>query len=132
MTRHVQLVIYLAAMLCSEAAFSQSSPREVTGSGEAVVSTVPVADVYVSSNVYASNPRIYAYGAASNGKLTAVPGSPFTAAIAYGGSLAVNAKYLFATNGSISLHSGLRPMACFIMLPRATRKDLINPIVVGR
>ncbi len=99
MTRHVQLVIYLAAMLCSEAAFSQSSPREVTGSGEAVVSTVPVADVYVSSNVYASNPRIYAYGAASNGKLTAVPGSPFTAAIAYGGSLAVNAKYLFATNG---------------------------------
>ena len=36
-----------------------------------MVSTAPVAYVYVSSNVYASNPEIYAYGAASNGKLTA-------------------------------------------------------------
>jgi hypothetical protein len=99
MTRHVQLVVCLAAMLCTEAAFSQESPTEIEGSSEAVVSTAPVAYVYVSSNVYASNPRIYAYGAASNGKLTAVAGSPFTAAIAYGGSLAVNAKYLFATNG---------------------------------
>ncbi|MGA9509835.1 MAG: hypothetical protein WBV55_14565 [Candidatus Sulfotelmatobacter sp.] len=99
MTRHVQLVVCLAAMLCTEAAFSQESPTEVEGSSEAVVSTAPVAYVYVSSNVYASNPRIYAYATASNGKLTAVAGSPFTAAIAYGGSLAVNAKYLFATNG---------------------------------
>jgi hypothetical protein len=99
MTRHAQLVVCLAAMLCTEAAFSQAAPIEVKSSSEAVVSTAPVAYVYVSSNVYASNPRIYAYGAASNGKLTAVAGSPFSAAIAYGGSLAVNAKYLFATNG---------------------------------
>jgi hypothetical protein len=97
MTRHVQLVVCLAAMLFTETAFSQGplSSTEVRGS----VSTAPAAYVYVSSNVYASNPRIYAYAAASNGKLTAVAGSPFTAAIAYGGSLAVNAKYLFATNG---------------------------------
>jgi hypothetical protein len=84
-------------MLFTETAFSQGplSSTEVRGS----VSTAPAAYIYVSSNVYASNPRIYAYAAASNGKLTAVAGSPFTAAIAYGGSLAVNAKYLFATNG---------------------------------
>ncbi|MFZ0537658.1 MAG: hypothetical protein WAM47_12370, partial [Candidatus Sulfotelmatobacter sp.] len=86
MTRHVQLAVCLAAMLCTEAAFSQASPNEVKGSGEAVVSTAPVAYVYVSSNVDASNPEIYAYGAAANGKLTAVAGSPFAAAIAYGGS----------------------------------------------
>jgi hypothetical protein len=84
-------------MLFTETAFSQGplSSTEVGGS----VSTAPAAYVYVSSDVFASNPRIYAYAAASNGKLTAVAGSPFTAAIAYGGSLAVNAKYLFATNG---------------------------------
>lgn len=99
MTRHVQLVVCLAVMLCTEAAFSQAFPTELTNSREAAVSTAPVAYVYVSSSVYASSPRIYAYGAASNGKLTAVAGSPFSAAIAYGGSLAVNAKYLFATNG---------------------------------
>ena len=96
MTRHVQIVVCLAAMLCSEAAFSQAESK---ASLEAVISTAPVAYVYVSSNVYGSNPRINAYGVAANGKLTAVAGSPFTAAIAYGGPLAVNAKYLFATNG---------------------------------
>lgn len=99
MTRHVQLVVCLAVMLCMEAAFSQAFPAEVTSGSEAAVSKAPVAYVYVSSNIFASNPEIYAYGAASNGKLTAVAGSPFPAAIAYGGSLAVNAKYLFATNG---------------------------------
>ncbi|MFZ0292730.1 MAG: hypothetical protein WAL52_03940 [Candidatus Sulfotelmatobacter sp.] len=99
MSRHVQIVVCLAVMLCAAAAFSQTSPSEIKSSSEAAVSAAPVAYVYVSSNVYASNPQIYAYGAASNGKLTAVAGSPFSAAIAYGGSLAVNAKYLFATNG---------------------------------
>jgi WD40 repeat protein len=102
-------------MLFTETAFSQGplSSTEVRGS----VSTAPAAYVYVSSNVYASNPRIYAYAAASNGKLTAVAGSPFTAAIAYGGSLAVNTKYLFATNGvdissfSVASNGGLRRVA---------------------
>ncbi|MGC2257174.1 MAG: hypothetical protein WA594_02650 [Candidatus Sulfotelmatobacter sp.] len=99
MTRHVQVVVCLAVLLCTAPAFSQASPSEINNRSEAVVSTAPVAYVYVSSNVYGSNPEIYAYGAGSNGKLTAVAGSPFAAAIAYGGSLAVNAKYLFATNG---------------------------------
>jgi hypothetical protein len=102
-------------MLFTETAFSQGplSSTEVRGS----VSTAPAAYIYVSSNVYASNPRIYAYAAASNGKLTAVAGSPFTAAIAYGGSLAVNTKYLFATNGvdissfSVASNGGLRRVA---------------------
>jgi WD40 repeat protein len=46
-----------------------------------------------------------------------VAGSPFTAAIAYGGSLAVNTKYLFATNGvdissfSVASNGGLRRVA---------------------
>jgi hypothetical protein len=95
MTRHVPVFVCLAAMLCTEAALCQVSSTQVKGS----VSSAPVAYVYISSSVYASNPRIYAYGAASDGKLTSVTGSPFTAAIAYGGSLAVNEKYLFATNG---------------------------------
>jgi hypothetical protein len=95
MTRHVQLVVCLAAMLFTQAALSQVSSTEVKGS----VSTAPAAYVYISSNVYASNPRIYAYGADADGQLTTVTGSPFTAAIAYGGSMAVNGKYLFATNG---------------------------------
>ena len=45
MTRHVQLVVCLVVMLCTEAAFSQAS-SEVKGNSEAAVSTVPAAYVY--------------------------------------------------------------------------------------
>jgi hypothetical protein len=56
----------------------------------------PVAFVYVSSNPSGNTHQINAYTAASNGELTAVPGSPFPANVS---EMAVNGKYLFGTDG---------------------------------
>lgn len=57
----------------------------------------PVAFVYVSSSPSGNTHQINAYSAASNGQLTAVPGSPFPANVY---QMAVNGKYLFGTDGT--------------------------------
>jgi hypothetical protein len=59
------------------------------------------------AQIYASTPtEIYAFDAASDGRLTKVPGSPFqggkNAAL---GSMAVNGQYLFVVNGNGTLGS---------------------------
>jgi hypothetical protein len=61
------------------------------------VNPAPDAYVYVSAKPdNTGNVEIYAYGAASDGTLTAVPGSPFAAST---GVQATNGKYLFGSNG---------------------------------
>jgi 6-phosphogluconolactonase (cycloisomerase 2 family) len=57
----------------------------------------PVAYVYVSGGTYKTS-EIYAYKAASDGKLTSVTGSPFRASVDLG--MALNQKYLFTTDGT--------------------------------
>jgi hypothetical protein len=97
MTRSVQLFVCLIATLCTEAAFAQVAPTEADGSVSAATSSSPVAYVYVSSSPSGNKNKIDAYSAASDGKLTPVAGSPFSAKVQY---MAVNGKYLFGTNGS--------------------------------
>jgi hypothetical protein len=84
MTRYIKFVCSVAA-LCTAVGFAQDAP-----------SSSPVAFVYVSSAVNQNSYEISAFAAASNGKLTRVSGSPFSADVQ---NMAVNGKYLFGTNG---------------------------------
>jgi hypothetical protein len=65
-----------------------SSPTETQHS-----STTPAAYVYVSSSPSSGKYQINGYSAASNGKLTAISGSPFSASGPY--YMAVNGKWMF-------------------------------------
>lgn len=83
----------LGATLCA-AATLESDPKS------------PVAWVYVSSSIgnTAVN-EVYGFDAASNGKLTPIPGSPFAADV---DSIALNGTYLFGTKrGGIYIDSYL-------------------------
>jgi WD40 repeat protein len=104
MTRHRKLVICLIAMLSAEVAFSQAASTEGNGGVLVGPSSSPVAYVYVSSSPSSNKNEINAYNAAANGKLAPVKGSPFSAATGYDGSMAVNGKHLFLTNG-VSIYS---------------------------
>jgi len=84
MTRRLQFFACLFATLCTGLAFAQDNSA-----------ASPVAFVYVSSNPGGNSPQINAFAAASNGKLTPVSGSPFSANVQ---GMAVNGKYLFATD----------------------------------
>ena len=64
-------------------------------------STSPVAYVYVSSSPGNRKYQIKAYSASSNGKLSVIPGSPFSAKGAY--YMAVNGKWMFGSRGLDSL-----------------------------
>jgi len=67
------------------------SPTEVSDSTQATAS--PAAYVYVSSYSSSTNTnRIYGYAAASNGSLTAIPGSPFPYNVNY---MALTGSWLF-------------------------------------
>jgi hypothetical protein len=81
----------LSTFASSVLAFSQVTPSLTESATQ-----IPVAFVYVSSNPSANNYEINAYAAAPNGKLTSIPSSPFSTNVQY---MAVNGKYLFATNG---------------------------------
>ena len=85
MTRHFQFVACLFATLCTGLAFAQDNSTNS-----------PVAFVYVSSSSSANHYEINAFTSDANGKLTRVDGSPFPANVQ---NMAVNAKYLFGTNG---------------------------------
>lgn len=85
---------FLSATLCTAAALAQ-----VTTEGSSPIpdsadppSSSPVAYVYASTGS-----DIAGYSAASNGKLTSIPGSPFSANVGY---LAGNGKYLFGSTTS--------------------------------
>jgi hypothetical protein len=92
MKRRIRFVACLTATLCAAVAFGQiaSSPRDGIREG------MSVAFVYVTSNPSSDTLEINAYGAAFNGRLTTVPGSPFSSGAQ---NLAANRKYLFGTNG---------------------------------
>src|SRR5258708_26474344 len=75
----------------------------------AQTTTSPVAYVYVSSaNGTTGISDIYAFSAEPNGRLAAVPGSPFADQVS---SMAVNGKYLYGagTNGNFIEAYFIRP-----------------------
>jgi hypothetical protein len=79
-----------AVLASSQVASSQ------TDIGNTVQVTSPVAYVYVTSSPGGSANQINAYAAASNGGLSAVPGSPFSSPVNY---IALNGGWLFGTDG---------------------------------
>src|ERR1700680_217198 len=97
MTRYIAVVVCLIATLCTEVAFAQLTSSQTGASVQARTSGSPVAFVYVSSSPRGNNFEINAFSAASNGELTPVQGSPFSADVQ---GMAVNGKYLFGTNGT--------------------------------
>jgi hypothetical protein len=87
----------LGATLCTAAALAQASPErtDATADKRSPASTSPVAWVYVSSAIgNGGRSEIFAYDAASNGRLTPITGSPFADDVS---QLAVNGKYLFGS-----------------------------------
>jgi hypothetical protein len=80
---------YATAVLASAQAPSSQIDSASQGSAS------PVAYVYVSSYIGSKTYEIKGYAAASNGSLTAIPGSPFKYSVA---SLALNGKWLFGVD----------------------------------
>lgn len=78
---------------------AQAVPAQESYSTAASPTNSPAAYVYVMSVSSSNKGNIYAYSAASTGRLMPVAGSPFSTDLAYGGSIAGNRKYLFATDG---------------------------------
>lgn len=79
----------LCAVLCTATALAQASPEPDTTS----TTTGPSDWVYVSSQIGTTGKTdVYAFTAASDGKLTSISGSPFPADLS---SMAVNGLYLF-------------------------------------
>jgi len=93
MTRYVQLVVCIIAMLCTGVAVAQHTSTQLDPNVQA---SSPAAFVYVSSSPSNNRYQINAFSAASDGKLTPVSGSPFSANVQ---NMAVNDQYLFGTNG---------------------------------
>jgi hypothetical protein len=101
----------LTLALCADAAFAQLEAAPV----DSKPASPAVAYIYVASSKTAAVNHIYAFAAAPDGKLTAVPDSPFPANVA---SMAVNGKYLFGADPahvyihtfSIEPDGGLKPM----------------------
>lgn len=90
------LAASLAATLCTGTSIAASSDTATAST----TTSSPVAFIYVTSNYTGHINKIYGYAAASNGKLTAVPYSPFTHDVA---QMAVNGKYLFATGNNSTI-----------------------------
>jgi 6-phosphogluconolactonase (cycloisomerase 2 family) len=96
MMRNLSLAC-LGATLCTAAALAQAPlPRTTSDTDSSTTSTSsPVAWVYVSSSIGSGGKsEIFAYDAASNGKLTPIAGSPFADDVSW---LSVNGKYLFGS-----------------------------------
>jgi hypothetical protein len=90
--------ICLMTVLCTPAAFVQLTSTPSRAQTPNAIGSAPVAYVYVSSNPNGSSTNeINALAAATNGKLTPVPGSPFRDDVT---SMASNGKYLFASTRS--------------------------------
>jgi hypothetical protein len=90
--------MFQAAMLCAIAGCAQLATSQTNTDSQAAATSGPVAYVYVSSGPFTVPNVVNAFTAAANGKLTAVPGSPFHDDV---WTMAVNGKYLFGgtTNG---------------------------------
>jgi hypothetical protein len=83
---------YLKLFVCLTAAFAAAASAQTTDPSERAEAARPVAFVYVARALH-----IDAFAAASDGKLTRVPGSPFLNPTSLGAitSMSVNKKYLF-------------------------------------
>jgi len=88
------LLLTMTPALQAQAVAAQETPSTAESAA-----TLPAAYVYVLSNPASNQVEINAYSAGSDGKLSVVPGSPFSTNLGYAGSMAVNKRYLFATNG---------------------------------
>ena len=86
MSRSLCLAVCLVALACTEGAWALT-PNDSTEATSSAAASASVARIYVNSGS-----KIVAYSAASNGKLTAVPGSPFNLSTSV---MAANGKYLF-------------------------------------
>ena len=86
MTRSMLLAISLAAVVSTGGALAQA-PEASSVASVTATAAAPVAHVYVGSGSH-----ILAYSTAANGKLTAVPGSPFNFSLSLMGA---NGRYLF-------------------------------------
>ena len=86
MSRSICLAVCLVALASTEGARALS-PTDPTEANAAATASASVARIYVNSGS-----KIVAYSAASNGKLTAVPGSPFNLSTSV---MAANGNYLF-------------------------------------
>lgn len=104
------VVLFVATM--SWAALAQDTSTHAAPESS---TSSPTAYVYVSNGTSTSNYKINEYSAASNGALTAVPGSPIsTNAVS---TMALNGKWLFGANGidiysfSIASNGALKKVA---------------------
>ena len=89
-------LLCLYVSLCAGATAQSLLPQQIEEPDASVRGREPVAYVYVSFTPHNSNVNeIAGFAAASNGKLTPVPGSPMTADVT---SMAVNGVYLFGSN----------------------------------
>ena len=112
MKHQLRFFFCLVLALCADAAFAQPEAAPV----DSKPTSPGVAYVYVASRKTADVNHVYAFAAAPDGKLTAVPGSPFPANVA---SMAVNGEYLFGADPAlVDIHTfsiepdgGLKPMA---------------------
>src|SRR5579864_5841576 len=95
MPRRIGTLLSALLWACASAvlAFAQAPSSQIDSSAQA--STSPVAYVYVSTYIGGKTYEITGYAAASNGSLTAIPGSPFKYSVA---SLALNGKWLFGVD----------------------------------
>lgn len=94
MKQLLRLTPWFASTMLAVASFAQV-PDGVTGEGAVAAATASVAHVYVSTGS-----AVYGYSAAANGKLTAVPGSPYIDPVGWMGE---NGHYLFGleTNSTV-------------------------------
>jgi hypothetical protein len=94
---NMKLLCLLSALSISAAVVQATTVQVLSAQTNtpAVVSTAPVAFVYVSNTPGTGANKINAFAAAANGKLTPVPGSPFPDNVTF---MAVNGKYLFGSN----------------------------------
>ena len=95
---YLALIMTFASAVLASAQVASSQ----TDIGNTVQSKAPVAYVYVASNPSSGVNQINAYAVASNGALTALPGSPFSTSGVY--DIALNGGWLFGTDGN-SLYS---------------------------
>jgi hypothetical protein len=92
MPRHVKSLPWLMVALCTSAVFALAASAQIDLAIQ-YPTNHSVAYVYVASG----DQNIKAFAASANGRLTAVPGSPFRVGSVAG--MAVNAKNLFLTEG---------------------------------
>jgi hypothetical protein len=99
MKHQLQFFFCLILALSADTAFAQ---LEITQADSDHISP-PVAYVYVASSKTARVNQIYAFAAASDGKLRTISGSPFLADLS---SMAVNGEYLFGSDPThVYIHS---------------------------